>query len=147
MEPVDRTFIVLATFCPVKSKVGSGWLGWSVLWGSGCAARAGGSHWCPPGCPPWGALLWSRVVLGSFPLALGAVAAPFFSSGACEVALAVAGVVTLRLGCGGGLRGSVLGGFLCWCSPFSPCKCALLPLCGFRWPVGVSRCGPYGVQF
>ena len=76
--------------------VGVGWLAGSVLWGSGCAARAGGSGRCPRGCPPWGPVLWSRVLWGSLPLALGAVAVSCSSSGACEVALAVAGVVAWR---------------------------------------------------
>ena len=37
-----------------------------------------------------------RLLWGSWPLALGAVAAPSSSSGACEVALTVAGVVAWR---------------------------------------------------
>ena len=44
------------------------------------------------------------------------------------------------------MRGGVFGGSLGGCSPFSPCGCALHPLCGFRLPVGVSRCGPYSVR-
>ena len=76
--------------------LGVEWLGGSVLWGSGRAARAGRSDRCPRGCPPCGPVLWSRVLWGSWPLALGAVAAPSSSSGACEVALAVAGVVAWR---------------------------------------------------
>ena len=43
------------------------------------------------------------------------------------------------------MRGGVLGSFLGWCSPFSPCGCALLPLCGGGWLAGVSWCGPCGV--
>ena len=39
---------------------------------------------------------WSRVLWGSRSLALVAVAVPLSSSGACEVALVVAGVVALR---------------------------------------------------
>ena len=74
-------------------RLGVGWLAGSVLWGSGCAARVGGSGGCPRGYPPWGPVLLSRVLLGSLLLALGAVAAPSSSSGACKVALAVAGVV------------------------------------------------------
>ena len=74
-------------------RLGAGWLGGSVLWGSGCAAWAGGSVRCPWGFLPWGPLLWSRVLWGSWPHALAAVAAPSSSSGVCEVALAVAGVV------------------------------------------------------
>ena len=76
--------------------IGVGWLGASVLWGSGRAARAGGSGRCPLGCPPWGPVLSSRVLWGFWPLVLGAVAAYSSSSGACEVALAVAGVVAWR---------------------------------------------------
>ena len=68
-----------------------GWLAGSLLRGSGCAARAGGSGRCPWGCPPWGPVPWSRVLCGSRSLALGAVAMPSSSSGACEVALVVAG--------------------------------------------------------
>ena len=74
-------------------RLGVGWLAGSLLCGSGCAARAGGSGRCPRGCPRWGPVLWSCFLWGSLPLALGAVAAPYFSSGACVVALAVAGVV------------------------------------------------------
>ena len=40
-----------------------------------------------------GPVPWSRLLWGSRPLALGAVAVPLFCSGACEVALVVAGVV------------------------------------------------------
>ena len=43
------------------------------------------------------------------------------------------------------LRGGVLGGSCGGCSPFFPCGCALLPLCGVQWSVGVSRCGSCGV--
>ena len=70
-----------------------GWLAGSVVWGSGFAARAGGSGRWPWGCPPWGPVPWSRVLWGSRSLALGAVAVPSSSSGACEVPLVVAGVV------------------------------------------------------
>ena len=77
-------------------RLGVGWLAGSSLWGSGCAARVGGSGRCPRGCPPWGPVLWSRVLWGSLPLALGAVAAPSSCSGACVVALAVARVVAWR---------------------------------------------------
>ena len=73
-----------------------GWLAESVLWGSGCAARAGGSGRFPWGCPSRGPVPWSRVLSGSRSLALGAVAVPSSSSGACEVALVVAGVVAWR---------------------------------------------------
>ena len=73
-----------------------GWLAGSVLWGSGCAARAGGSGRCPWGCPPWAPVPWSRVLWRSRSLALGAVAVPSSSSGAREVALVVAGVVPWR---------------------------------------------------
>ena len=55
----------------------------------------------------------------------------------CVVALAVAGVVPWRRGCGARLC-AVLGDYLCGCSPFSPCWCTLLPLCGARWPVGAT---------
>ena len=70
-----------------------GWLSGSVLWGPGRAVRAGGSGRCPWGCPPWGPVPWFRALWGSRSLALGAVAVPLSSSGACEVALVVAGVV------------------------------------------------------
>ena len=43
-----------------------------------------------------GPVPWSRVLWGSWPLALNAVAVPSSSSGACEVALVVAGVVAWR---------------------------------------------------
>ena len=43
-----------------------------------------------------GPVPWSRVLWGSRPLDLGAVAVPSSSSGACEVALVVAGVVAWR---------------------------------------------------
>ena len=80
---------------------------------------------------------------------LGVVAVSPSSSGACAVAcvvaLAVAGVVAWRLGCGGGLRG-VLGGSPGGCSPFFPCGCTLLPLCGVRWSVGATRCGSCGIR-
>ena len=41
-----------------------------------------------------------------------------------------------------GFSRRLLGG----CSPYSGCGCALPPLCGFRWLVGVCRCVPYGVR-
>ena len=41
------------------------WLVGSVLRGSGCAVRLGGSGGCPRGCPPWGPVPWSRVFWGS----------------------------------------------------------------------------------
>ena len=73
-----------------------GWLAGPVLRGSGCAARAGGSGRCPWGCPPLGPVPWSCVLWGSRSLALSAVAVPSSSSGACEVALVVAGAVAWR---------------------------------------------------
>ena len=73
-----------------------GCLAGSVLWGSGCAARAAGWGRCPWGCPPWGPVPCSCVPWGSWSLALGAVAVPSSSSGACEVALVVARVVAWR---------------------------------------------------
>ena len=124
-----------------------GWVAGSVLCGSGCAARARWSGRCPWDCPPWGPVPWSRVLWGSRSLVLGAVAVPLSPSGACEMALVLAGVVAWRCGRGGGLRGAVPSGFLCGCSPFSPCRWALHPLCGFRWLVGVCRCPPYCVRF
>ena len=114
-----------------------GWLAGSVLWGSECVARAGGSGRCPWVCPPWEPVPWSSVLWGSRSLALGAVTVPSSSSGACEEAFVVAGVVAWRSGRGGGLRGSVPSGFPCGCSPFSPRRCALHPLCGRRWLVSV----------
>ena len=45
---------------------------------------------------PWGPAPWSRVLWGSRSLALGAVAVPSSSSGACVVALVAAGVVIWR---------------------------------------------------
>ena len=78
------------------ARCGVAWLVGSVLRGSGCAARVLGSGGRPRGCPPWGAVHWSRVLWGLLPLVLG-VAAVFSScSGACMVALAVAGVVVRR---------------------------------------------------
>ena len=124
-----------------------GWLAGSVLRGSECAAWAGGSVRCPWGCPPLGLVPWSPVLWGFPSLALGAVAVPLSSFGACEVALAVAGVVAWRLGRGGELRGGVPSGFPRWCTPFSSCRCALHPLCGFQWLVGVCWCDPYGFRF
>ena len=72
------------------------WLAGSVPWGCRRAARAGGLGRCPWGCPHWGHMPWSRVLWGSRFLGLDAVAVPSFSSGACEVALVVAGVVAWR---------------------------------------------------
>ena len=46
-------------------RLGAGWLGGSVLWGSGRAARAGGLVRCPRGCHPWGPVLWWPVLWGS----------------------------------------------------------------------------------
>ena len=80
----------------LESAVRCGWLAASVLWGPGRAARAGGSGRCPWSCPPWGPVPWSRVLWGSRSLSLGAVAVPSSSSGACEVAFVVAGVVAWR---------------------------------------------------
>ena len=123
-----------------------GCLAGSVLWGPGRAARAGGSGRRPWGCPPWGPVPWSRVLWGFRSLALVAVAVPSSFSGACEVALVAAGVVAWRLGRGGAPCGGVPCGFLSGCGPFSPCRCALHSPCGFRWPVGVRWCDPYGVR-
>ena len=126
------------------------WVVGSVLPGSGCAVRVGGSGGCPRGCPPWGPVPWSRVLSGSLPLVLGVAAVSSSSSGACAVAcpvaLAAAAVVAWRRGRGGWLRGSILGDYLGRCSPFFPCGGALLPLCGVRWSVGVSWCGSCGVR-
>ena len=55
--------------------------------------RVGRSRDGPWGCPPWGPVHWSRVHWGSRSLVLDAVAVPLSFSGACEVALVVAGVV------------------------------------------------------
>ena len=122
-----------------------GCLAGSVLWGPGRAARGGGSGRRPWGCPPWGPVPWSRVLWGSRSLALVAVAVPLSSSGASEMVLVVARVVAWRCGRGGAPRDGVLCGFLCWCGPLAPCRCALHPPCGFRWLVGVRWCDPYGV--
>ena len=73
--------------------VGVEWLAGPVLRGFVCAARASGSGGCLRGCAPWRLVLWSRAFWGFLPLAPGAVAAPSSSSGACEEALAVPGVV------------------------------------------------------
>ena len=40
----------------------------SVVRGSGCAVRPGGSGGCPRGCPPLGPVPWSRVLWGSLSL-------------------------------------------------------------------------------
>ena len=61
--------------------------------GPGRAVRAGGLGRCLWGCPPWGPVPWFRALWGSRSLALGAVAVPLSSSGACDAALVVAGVV------------------------------------------------------
>ena len=73
-----------------------GCLARSVLSRPGHAARAGGSGRRPWGCPPWGPVPWSRVLWVSWSLALVALAVPSSSSGACELALVVAGVVAWR---------------------------------------------------
>ena len=73
-----------------------GWFAGSVLWGPGRAARADGLGRCPGGCPLLGAYALVPCPLGSRLLALGVVAVPLSSSGACEVALVVAGVVAWR---------------------------------------------------
>ena len=122
-----------------------GWLAGSVLWGHGRAARAGRSGRCRWGCPPRGPVLWSCVPSGSRSLALGAVAVPSSSSGACVVALVAGGFVVWRCGRGGAPRGGVSCGFPCGCSPFPLCRCALHHPCGFRWLGGVRWCNPYGV--
>ena len=128
-------------------RLGAGWLGGSVLWGLcaplGLVGRLGvpgvvlfGGLCCGPvfsegpGLWPW--VLWPRLL----PLPVS-VRWPLLWPGSSPG----------DRGRGGGLRGYVLGGFLCECSPPSPCRCALLPRCGFWWFVGVSRCGPYGVRF
>ena len=115
---------------------------WIRLRESWCAVRFAGSGGCPQGCPPWGRVPWSCVLWGSLPQVLGVVAVSSSSSGACAVArvvaLAAAAVVAWRRGRGGGLRGGVLGASFSGCSPFFPCGCALLPLCGVQWSVGVS---------
>ena len=79
-----------------RGAVRCGWHAGSVLWGLGCAARAGGLGRCPWGCPPCGPAPWSRVLWGSRSLALVSVAVPSSPSGACEVALVAAGVVAWR---------------------------------------------------
>ena len=104
-----RGSVKVSPACVVVRSAGQSVAGWllagavrcqrlagSVLWGSECAARAGWSVRCPWGCPPWWPVPWSRVLWGSRPLALGAVAVPSSSSGACEVVLVVAGVVAWR---------------------------------------------------
>ena len=126
----------------LRGAVRCGCLAGSVLWGSGCAARAGGS-----GRHPLGPVPWSRVLWRSRSLALVAVAVPSSSSGACQVALVVAGVIAWRGGRGDAPRSGLPCGFLCWCGLFSPCRCALHPPCGFWWLVGVRWCDPYGVCF
>ena len=62
----------------------------------GLVGRVGRSRDGPWGCPPWGPVPWSRVLWGLRSLVVGAAAVPSSSSGACEVALVVAGVVAWR---------------------------------------------------
>ena len=62
----------------------------------GLVGRVGRSRDGLWGCPPWGPVPWSRVLWGFRSLVLAAVAVPSSSSGACEVALLVAGVVAWR---------------------------------------------------
>ena len=98
------------SWCGVRAGV---WLagGWGVRLGVGVSLGpcCGGSGvplglvgWVgrsrdgPWGCPPWGPVPWSRVLWGFRSLVLAAVAVPSSSSGACEVALVVAGVVAWR---------------------------------------------------
>ena len=57
----------------------------------GLVGRVGRSRDGPWGCPPWGPVPWEFRSL-----VLGAAAVPSSSSGACEVALVVAGVVAWR---------------------------------------------------
>ena len=74
-------------------RLGAGWLcfgGLGELFG--LVGRLGVHGVAPPGGP----VLWSCVLWGSWPLALGAVAVPSSFSGVCDVALAVAGVVAWR---------------------------------------------------
>ena len=132
------------------ARLGVVWVSGSVLQGSGCAVRVVGSGGCPRGCPPWAPVRWSSVLWGSLPPVLGVVAVSSSSSGACTVACVVvldaARVIAWRRGCGPDMRGGVFGGFFGGCNPFFPCGCALLPLCGVWWSVGVSRCGSCGVR-
>ena len=69
------------------------WLVGTVVRGSGCVVRVGGSGGCPRGCPPSGPVPWPCVLWGSLPLVLGVAPGSSSSSGACVVALAAAGVV------------------------------------------------------
>ena len=62
----------------------------------GLVGRVGRSRDGPWGCPLWGPVPWSRVLWGFRSLVLGAAAVPLSSSGACEVALVVAGFVAWR---------------------------------------------------
>ena len=62
----------------------------------GLVGRVGRSRDGPCGCPSWGPVPWYRVLWGFRSLVLAAVAVPSSSSGACEVALVVAGVVAWR---------------------------------------------------
>ena len=82
------------------ARLGVVWLVGSVLRGSRCAFRVGGSGGCPRGSPPWGTVPWSRVLWGSLPLVLGVAPVSCSSSracaAACVVALAAAGVVAWR---------------------------------------------------
>ena len=59
----------------------------------GQVGRSGDGPW---GCPPRGPVPWSRVLWGFRSLVLAAVAVALSSSGACEVALVVDGVVAWR---------------------------------------------------
>ena len=98
------------SWCGVRAGV---WLagGWGVRLGVGVSlgpccgglgvplglvGRVGRSRDGPWGCPTWGPVPWSRVLWGFRSLVLGAAAVPSSSSGACEVALVVAGVVAWR---------------------------------------------------
>ena len=98
------------SWCGVRAGV---WLagGWGVRLGVGVSlrpccgglgvplglvGRVGRSRDGPWGRPPWGPVPWSPVLWGFRSLVLGAAAVPSSSSGACEVALVVAGVVTWR---------------------------------------------------
>ena len=98
------------SWCGVRARVwlAGGWgvqLGVGVSLGSCCGGlgvplgpvgRVGRSRDGPWGCPPSGPVPWSRVLWGFRSLVLGVAAVPLSSSGACEVALVVAGVVAWR---------------------------------------------------
>ena len=98
------------SWCGVRAGV---WLasGWGVRLGVGVSlgpcsgglgvplglvGRVGQSRDGLWACPPWGPVPWSRVLSGLRSLVLGAAAVPSSSSGPCEVALVVAGVVAWR---------------------------------------------------